>query len=216
MCIFLNSSKMYFCSLRSHFRSIKIPPLICVESSFWYFNFEQFLSQFLCDFFKLRFKTKTQMLKEILIQGYQSEVNWICLRTIWSKGPLEMPWVAVFCVSNTPVQTFGSKSEGQPCINFPNFETLFTPENLTKIHSDNLANPNWEWQNRAQASFIMKNSSWVKTRDSKNNQWVIMDTIGIYEYNSKDLIGHGAFAVVYKGRVKMVSHKRQYLFWLSE
>ena len=32
-----------------------------------------------------------------------------------------------------------------------------------------------------------------------------MDTIGIYEYNSKDLIGHGAFAVVYKGRVKMVS-----------
>ena len=31
-----------------------------------------------------------------------------------------------------------------------------------------------------------------------------MDTIGIYEYNSKDLIGHGAFAVVYKGRVKMV------------
>ena len=34
-----------------------------------------------------------------------------------------------------------------------------------------------------------------------------MDTIGIYEYNSKDLIGHGAFAVVYKGRVKMVSFK---------
>ena len=36
-----------------------------------------------------------------------------------------------------------------------------------------------------------------------------MDTIGIYEYNSKDLIGHGAFAVVYKGRVKMV---RNFLF----
>ena len=31
-----------------------------------------------------------------------------------------------------------------------------------------------------------------------------MDTIGMYEYSSKDLIGHGAFAVVYKGRVKMV------------
>uniref|UniRef100_A0A0K2TJ60 Protein kinase domain-containing protein n=1 Tax=Lepeophtheirus salmonis TaxID=72036 RepID=A0A0K2TJ60_LEPSM len=27
-------------------------------------------------------------------------------------------------------------------------------------------------------------------------------SIGNYEYNSKDLIGHGAFAVVYKGRVK--------------
>lgn len=28
----------------------------------------------------------------------------------------------------------------------------------------------------------------------------------MYEYNSKDLIGHGAFAVVYRGRVRMVSH----------
>jgi len=27
-------------------------------------------------------------------------------------------------------------------------------------------------------------------------------TVGLYEYNPKDLIGHGAFAVVYKGRVK--------------
>lgn len=32
-----------------------------------------------------------------------------------------------------------------------------------------------------------------------------MESIGIYEYNSKELIGHGAFAVVYRGRVKMVS-----------
>ena len=30
-------------------------------------------------------------------------------------------------------------------------------------------------------------------------------TVGIYEYSTKDLIGHGAFAVVYKGRLKMVS-----------
>ena len=29
--------------------------------------------------------------------------------------------------------------------------------------------------------------------------------VGIYEYNPKDLIGHGAFAVVYKGRLKEVS-----------
>jgi hypothetical protein len=29
--------------------------------------------------------------------------------------------------------------------------------------------------------------------------------IGDYEYNSKDLIGHGAFAVVFKGRNKKVS-----------
>ena len=39
-----------------------------------------------------------------------------------------------------------------------------------------------------------------------------MDTIGIYEYNSKDLIGHGAFAVVYKGRVKMVRFIFGFLF----
>jgi hypothetical protein len=37
---------------------------------------------------------------------------------------------------------------------------------------------------------------------------IIMESIGIYEYHSKDLIGHGAFAVVYKGRVKMVSGKK--------
>jgi hypothetical protein len=34
-------------------------------------------------------------------------------------------------------------------------------------------------------------------------------SVGVYEFNPKDLIGHGAFAVVYKGRVKSVStHKR--------
>jgi hypothetical protein len=31
-----------------------------------------------------------------------------------------------------------------------------------------------------------------------------MDSIGSYEYNKKDLIGHGAFAIVYKGRPKNV------------
>ena len=29
-----------------------------------------------------------------------------------------------------------------------------------------------------------------------------MDSIGDFEYNKKDLIGHGAFAIVYKGRPK--------------
>ncbi len=37
-----------------------------------------------------------------------------------------------------------------------------------------------------------------------------METVGFYEYNSKDLIGHGAFAVVYRGRVKMVSKPPDY------
>ncbi len=33
-------------------------------------------------------------------------------------------------------------------------------------------------------------------------------SVGIYEFNPKDLIGHGAFAVVYKGRVKSVSTQK--------
>ena len=31
----------------------------------------------------------------------------------------------------------------------------------------------------------------------------MMTTVGIYEFNAKDLIGHGALAVVYKGRLKL-------------
>lgn len=31
-----------------------------------------------------------------------------------------------------------------------------------------------------------------------------MEVVGDYEYNSKDLIGHGAFAVVFKGRHRKV------------
>lgn len=31
-----------------------------------------------------------------------------------------------------------------------------------------------------------------------------MDSIGDFEYYKKDLIGHGAFAIVYKGRHKKV------------
>lgn len=32
-----------------------------------------------------------------------------------------------------------------------------------------------------------------------------METVGDFEYSRKDLIGHGAFAVVFKGRHKKVS-----------
>ena len=38
-----------------------------------------------------------------------------------------------------------------------------------------------------------------------------LTSVGIYEFNAKDLIGHGAFAVVYKGRLKSVSE----LFFIS-
>lgn len=33
-----------------------------------------------------------------------------------------------------------------------------------------------------------------------------MDSVGEFEYNKKDLIGHGAFAVVFKGRYREVSY----------
>ena len=36
-------------------------------------------------------------------------------------------------------------------------------------------------------------------------QITAMDSIGEFEYSKKDLIGHGAFAVVFKGRYKKVS-----------
>lgn len=35
-----------------------------------------------------------------------------------------------------------------------------------------------------------------------------MESVGDYEYNTKDLIGHGAFAVVFKGRSKKVNKKK--------
>lgn len=36
-----------------------------------------------------------------------------------------------------------------------------------------------------------------------------MESVGEFEYNAKDLIGHGAFAVVFKGRHKKVKQRRQ-------
>ena len=33
-----------------------------------------------------------------------------------------------------------------------------------------------------------------------------LTSVGVYEFNAKDLIGHGAFAVVYRGRQKLVSN----------
>lgn len=32
-----------------------------------------------------------------------------------------------------------------------------------------------------------------------------MNIVGEYEYSSKDMLGHGAFAVVYKGRHRKVT-----------
>lgn len=45
-----------------------------------------------------------------------------------------------------------------------------------------------------------------------------MEVVGEYEYNRKDLIGHGAFAVVFKGRNRKVNKtfkKTMTLFFYS-
>lgn len=41
--------------------------------------------------------------------------------------------------------------------------------------------------------------------DSHPNSSIVH--VGEYEYNTRDLIGHGAFAVVFKGRHRRVSEK---------
>ena len=45
----------------------------------------------------------------------------------------------------------------------------------------------------------------INLRDRSPTAKDRMETIGNYEYRSKDLIGHGAFAVVYRGRTRTVS-----------
>ncbi len=39
----------------------------------------------------------------------------------------------------------------------------------------------------------------------------LWEAVGDYQYNSRDLIGHGAFAVVFKGRHSDVSHLQTFL-----
>ena len=41
--------------------------------------------------------------------------------------------------------------------------------------------------------------------DCNTYKLISMETVGKFEFNRKDLIGHGAFAVVFKGRHKEVS-----------
>jgi len=44
-----------------------------------------------------------------------------------------------------------------------------------------------------------------------------METVGDFEYSRKDLVGHGAFAVVFKGRHKKVILNKRYslLVWVG-
>lgn len=43
-----------------------------------------------------------------------------------------------------------------------------------------------------------------------------MEIVGDFEYNPKELIGHGAFAVVFRGRHKKVIsvEKEIFFFWI--
>jgi len=42
-----------------------------------------------------------------------------------------------------------------------------------------------------------------------------METVGNYEFNKKDLIGHGAFAVVFRGRHRQVIYYIASIYLLS-
>ena len=52
----------------------------------------------------------------------------------------------------------------------------------------------------------------VNLRDRSTTAKDRMETIGNYEYRSKDLIGHGAFAVVYRGRTRTVSFNSKLMY----
>lgn len=43
-----------------------------------------------------------------------------------------------------------------------------------------------------------------------------MEIVGEFEYNPKELIGHGAFAVVFRGRHKKVCTRKFIKFFLEE
>lgn len=43
-----------------------------------------------------------------------------------------------------------------------------------------------------------------------------MEVVGEYEYSKKDLIGHGAFAVVFKGRLRKVTYLKLLNYSMSE
>lgn len=40
-----------------------------------------------------------------------------------------------------------------------------------------------------------------------------MNIVGDYEYSSKDMLGHGAFAVVYKGRHRKVNKMHNFFLF---
>ena len=66
-------------------------------------------------------------------------------------------------------------------------------------------------EERGESRDVLKGCESVKEEDriveeeEKEEVVKMMTNVGIYEFNAKDLIGHGAFAVVYKGRLKSVS-----------
>ena len=63
-------------------------------------------------------------------------------------------------------------------------------------------------EERGESRDVLKGCESVKEEDrivEEEEVVNMMTNVGIYEFNAKDLIGHGAFAVVYKGRLKSVS-----------
>ena len=86
-------------------------------------------------------------------------------------------------------------------------ETVFHSETTEAVSDSN--------QYRLVESCLSMVTQWRWKHENNRKSWELggvlsalsmsLTSVGIYEFNAKDLIGHGAFAVVYKGRLKSVS-----------
>ena len=83
------------------------------------------------------------------------------------------------------------------------FIKLYAVESYLKINAANWTGTSDE---------IVKVVIPINLRDRSTTAKDRMETIGNYEYRSKDLIGHGAFAVVYRGRTRTVSFNSKLMY----
>lgn len=66
---------------------------------------------------------------------------------------------------------------------------------------------NWQdWVDHLfQAWFLKRRATYTAVQHLLDHHILTMETVGDFEYSRKDLVGHGAFAVVFKGRHRKVN-----------
>lgn len=66
--------------------------------------------------------------------------------------------------------------------------------------------------------FLKRGTVFEAFQDSAQNQLlhqpITMEAVGDFEYSRKDLVGHGAFAVVFKGRHRKVNNGLSAVFFV--